>query len=92
MGTSLYFDGASPAEELWGDDPVQVVRLACYLREHDPMADEDREWQRLRDIAAKPWKWNGEFAEMLRRDVPPTDPNLEDPDDFEQVPEPGDDP
>jgi hypothetical protein len=68
--TAPYFDAASAPIELWGDDPTQVVRLARYLRERDPMSDEDREWERLREIAEKPWKWQGEYAEMLLRPDP----------------------
>ncbi len=68
--TGRYYDGSVPVANLWGDDPTQVVRLARYLREHDPMSSEDREWERLREIAEKPWKWQGEYDEMLRRDRP----------------------
>lgn len=56
----------------WHTDLSGFMRLALYLREHDPMSSEDREWERLREIAEKPWKWNGEFDEMLGKERPPT--------------------
>jgi hypothetical protein len=65
-GADLYYVEASVPDRLWGDIPGEVVRLAVYLREHDPLADEDREWKRLQEITEKPWKWEAEYEEMLR--------------------------